>query len=310
MRHCRIVLSLSWILLALSGRAVADGVIRDSVSATSSGRGGANIAHSDNGAVLLSNPAGIINAPGRGLFEASLDTLYTELGYEDPQNSVEARNRINLLPEAAGIYKSRDGLWAAGVGVFVPAGFTAEWEMAAPAPFPGREKYYSLGTLIKVLPGAAVRLTERLSVGATVGLAFSQIELDGPFFVQSGMLRGAPTLLKLNTDGLAPTWSIGAQYQLSERTTFGVVYSSETRFELEGDARATIIAPPAPVMSDFDAEVDIVWPRSIGAGVTHWINCRHRVSLDVLWFDWSDAFDQLDLTLSNPSFAPLAPLTP
>ncbi len=71
------------LLLAFAGPAWADGLIRDGVGAVSTGRGGTNIAHSDNGAVLLDNPAGIINAPGRGLFEFGIDTLATDLHYSD-----------------------------------------------------------------------------------------------------------------------------------------------------------------------------------------------------------------------------------
>jgi long-chain fatty acid transport protein len=43
-------------LLLLSRLALADGIECDALEATSGGRGGTNIAHSDNGAVLLSNP--------------------------------------------------------------------------------------------------------------------------------------------------------------------------------------------------------------------------------------------------------------
>jgi long-subunit fatty acid transport protein len=32
----------------------------------------------------------------------------------------------------------------------------------------------------------------------------------------------------------------------------------------------------------------------------HDLSCSHRVSCDVIWYNWSEAFDRFDLRLSNP----------
>ncbi|HUG92335.1 MAG TPA: outer membrane protein transport protein [Planctomycetaceae bacterium] len=303
------------LLSAVAGPASANGVVRDSIGGTASGRGGTNIAHADNGAVLLSNPAGIINAPGRGLFEIGVDGLFTDLDYADAQNNT-ADFMPFALPQVSVIRKSDDDRWAAGFGVFAPAGFGADWDMNAPFPINGKRGYESLGMLVKVIPGLAYRVNDRLSIGATLGLGYSYAELEGPLFIQSHpLLQGTPTLIHLKADGLSPTWSVGAQYDVSERTRIGITYTSETRFRLEGDAEATIFGlnpldPTFGVSSKFDLEADLVWPQSVGIGITHWLTCRQRVSADVLWFDWSHAFDRLDLKLSNPSQAMFGPLAP
>jgi long-chain fatty acid transport protein len=300
---------LGWCALALPA-AYADGVFRDSVGATSSGRGGTNISHSDNGAILLSNPAGMVNVPGDGLFELGVDSLVTDLHYSDPQNSVDAEFGLSALPEVAVIFRSEDENWAAGIGVFVPAGFGAEWHMNGPVPITGPQEYRSFGALAQILPGVSARLTDRLSVGATLGLAISHAELQGPFFVQTGALQGAPTILDLEANGAALTWSVGLQYILSERTTVGLVYSSENRFTLTGNADATVFLGP-PALSGFDAELELIWPQSAGVGITHLLTDRQRLSADVVWVDWSSAFDELRIELSNPTnpgFVPLSPI--
>jgi long-subunit fatty acid transport protein len=67
---------------------------------------------------------------------------------------------------------------------------------------------------------------------------------------------------------------------------------------------------PIPVNSSFDTRADLVWPQSIGVGIQHILSDRHRVGLDVVWYDWSHAFNRLDMQLSNPSnplFQALAP---
>jgi long-chain fatty acid transport protein len=165
------------LLSALAATARANGVVRDSIGGTASGRGGTNIAHSDNGTVLLSNPAGIINAPGRGLFEIGVDTLVTDLDYADPDNNA-ADSMAFALPQLSFIRRSDDGRWAAGIGVFSPAGFGAAWELNAPAQVGGgQQPYESLAALIKVMPGLAYRVTDRLSIGATLGLGYTYAEL-------------------------------------------------------------------------------------------------------------------------------------
>ena len=285
------------------GSLLASGVVRDSIGGTSSGRGGANIAHADNGPAMLSNPASIVNIGNPQLLEFGVDTVFTDLDYSDPQNSGATDAAISPLPHLTYISRSEDGSWGTGIGVYAPAGFSSNWELVNS--FFGEQTYSSFGALVKVLPGAAYRVNDRLSVGATLGASISRVELDTPFFIQSGVLAGAPALLDLKATGVTPTWSLGMQYQVSDQTTVGVSYTSEDRFRLEGDASATIL--PGPINSNFDAEVDLVWPQSVGAGIAHFVTEQHRVSADVVWYDWSRAFDQVDLKFTNAS-NPLVPI--
>jgi long-chain fatty acid transport protein len=285
-----------------AGAVWADGVSRDGVGAISVGRGGTNVAHFDNGVILLDNPAALVNIPTRGLFEFGFDGLIVDLHYNDPENDAQNKRNPVGLPTLSYIHTSEDGQWAYGLGLFAPAGFSAQWDLNNP--LLGRQHYKSFGALTKFLPGVAYRVNDRLSVGGTFGVAVSHAEIEGPYFVQSPPLRGAPTILDLQATGAAPTWSVGLQYQLSDRTTLGLAYIDETRFRMDGNARVNILGvTPAPLTSSFDAEVDLVWPRYVAGGISHFFgDCnRHRVSAEVVWFDWSHAFDRIDLQLSDSS---------
>ena len=89
--------------------------------------------------------------------------------------------------------KSEDERWAFGLGVFAPAGFSSVYDLQGPAPFAGPRHYKSIGALARILPAAAYQVTDRLSIGATCGVAVSHVELEGPYFLQSaGPLRGRP----------------------------------------------------------------------------------------------------------------------
>jgi long-chain fatty acid transport protein len=286
-------------LLSWPTGAAGDGVVRDGVGAVSSGRGGTNIAHFDNGAILLDNPAAMVNIPGCALAEISADILVTDLHYSDRDpNDANAEHKPFPLGQLAYISKTPDGDWAYGIGVFAPAGFGAEYDLNGPAPVFGVHRYKSLGALLKVLPGVACRVTDNLSIGATLGVAASHAELEGPHFFQSAPFTGTPTVFDLQATGAAMVWSVGAQYRVSDATVVGAAFNSESRFGLDGSASAIV---PGLGQSRFDADVDLTWPCSAGVGIAHSICPHRRVSADVIWFNWSDAFDSVDVRLSNPS---------
>ncbi len=227
----------------------ADGVVRDGIGAISIGRGGTDVSNSDNGAVLLDNPAGIGNVDGNGLFEIGVDTLVTDLNFSSPRTDSDARHTLTPLPFLSYAEKSDDGRWAYGFGVFAPAGFGASYEINSP--LFGPQQYRSLGALGKFLPGAAYHVTDQLTVGGTFGLAVSHVELQGPFVVQTGALRGVPSLLDVTTTGYAPTYSVGLQYKLDDQTMLGLAYTSESLFHRDGHATAARARPYArsPVQS-------------------------------------------------------------
>lgn len=278
----------------------ADGVIRDGVGARSVGRGGTNLAFADNGQVLLDNPAGIVNICSESLCEVGIDILFTDLQYADADNRVtNADDNPFPMGQVSVIRRDPDGLAAWGIGFFSQAGFSAEYHLNGPFPFSGTRHYKSLGSLLRIQPGAAVRLTDSLSCGGTLGVAVSHAEVEAPYTLQRpGPLQGTPTLLDMQGTGAALSWSWGIQYELSPRTTLGLAYQNETRFQLDGNARITV---PFLGSTLFDTEWDFVWPRSLGCGVQHRL-CPHRtLSADLVWYDWSHAFDRFDLKFRQPT---------
>ncbi|WP_164102565.1 OmpP1/FadL family transporter [Candidatus Laterigemmans baculatus] len=296
------LLGMSMTFLAANPSA-ADGVVRDGLGAISGGRGGTNLGHFDNAAVLHDNPAAMVNLPGRGMNELSIDGLMTSLHYREADNGrVTSRRTPYPLPHLAMIRKSDDGLWAYGLGIFAPAGFGAEYEMVSPTINPmdpdHEYTYKTFAALGKVLPGLSAKLTDRLSIGGTLGVAVNHVELEAPLHIQTGPFAGTPTVMDLQGTGAALCWSVGLQYALAERTMLGVTYTSQSQFELDGSAKVDVAGLGR---SGYDLETGITWPQSVGVGIRHELAERHTLSTDVLWFDWSEAFDSLELTMTNPT---------
>jgi long-subunit fatty acid transport protein len=300
MRYLVSLCTLTFTVVVLSAcPAFGDGVVRDGIGAISTARGGTNLGYSDNAVIILDNPAGMSGAPDCGFWEVGLDTVICDLHYSDPDNDVF--NEVKGFPSGMfGLVRHLDGTaWSYGLGVFAPAGFSAEFDMVNPHTGPTR--YKSLGALGKVLPALSYQVTDRLSIGAAIGVGIGHVELEGPFYVQTGPLAGAPTLLDMQGTDTAVVGNIGLQYALTPQTTIGVSYTEETRFLFDARSRATLITPGGLVGSDFDTQVDLVWPRSVGVGIKHDLCPCQRISADVIWYDWSHAFNRLDFVFSNPS---------
>ena len=278
----------------------ADGLVRDGIGPISSGRGGTNIAFGDNGAILNDNPAGMANIQSNGLYEVAVDTVFTHLNYTDADpNSLHNASRPTPSPELAYFRKSADGRFTWGVGAYAVAGFCASYQMNQPLFGPQKEHYQSIGAFGRLLPGIAYQVNDRLSVGIAVGLGVCHVEFEGPFFLQTGALAGAPARLDFQGTGVAPTGTLGMQYKWDDATTVGLAYTEETNFNLDGVTRADLL--PIGQSSRFDSSMHIVWPRSLGIGIKHNLCDCQRISCDVIWYDWSHAFDTIDISLRNSS---------
>ncbi|REK10240.1 MAG: hypothetical protein DWQ37_16675 [Planctomycetota bacterium] len=285
----------------------ADGLIRDGVGPISTGRGGTNQGFADNSAIILDNPAAMVNVAGNGPGEAGVDTVITSVGFSDPFNDVNSKIRPIPAPVLGFIKKSDDERWAWGLGAFAPAGFGASYG-ALDNPVTGSNLTRSLGAMGKLLPALSFRATERLSLGLSVGIGFSYASFDGPLILQTAPFTGAPAILDVEGTGVAPVGGFGLQYDLTPNTRIGVAYTEQSNFWMHGATNASVILGPGSVLeSRFNSKVQIKWPRSVAAGIKHDLCPHRRISADVIWYDWSQAFSQINLLLYAPS-NPVVPL--
>ncbi len=305
--------SFRWIRLAplcvacAASPVAADGILRDSFGATSTGRGGASIALADSGAVIIDNPAAMARLPASTLFELRLDSYVLDIKYSDPENSSGGPFAPAVIPEFTWVRKSDDGRLALGFSVYSPGGFASEYRMNAPVI--GESRYEASLAFLKATPALAYRVSENWSVGATVGIAYSRVELDAPLFVQTGPNAGLPTTMDLDADGFGLTGGLSLHYQsgdVGERLSFGIAYTHGTHVSFDGETRAQLFGlGPDPIDSKFDTKLEIDFPRSLGFGIAREFG-RTLVSFDVLVTDWSSAFDDIPIRLdraTNPLFA-------
>ncbi len=285
--------------LVLCGVVLADGVMLNSISPRALSRGGTNLGFADNGGIIFDNPAAMTNIDGCQLCELGLILPICTFNYSDAQNDVWSTG-ATPLPQASYIRKSPNGIWAFGIGFFVPAGFEEDYTMQGPAQLPGPQRFESFGALAKILPGVACQVTDELSIGATLGVGYSYAKFEAPYILQGPTLPGVPTVLNTHGAGACLLWSVGAQYRWSDATTLGVAYQSPSQFTLDGNADIQV---PGLGQSSYDSSMNITWPQNVGIGLRHEF-CPHRIgSIDVIYYDWASAFDDFNVHLRGPSNA-------
>ena len=307
----------SLLFFAANRPCAANGVVLDSIGVTSSGRGGTNIAHSDNGVLIHDNPAALINMPAGKLLEFDGELIYPDIRYEDDHGADNSKHEAFILPSFSFVYKkAADSRFAFGAGVFAPAGFGTEYRLehfmtrnTIAGDFPvsfGNHIYRSEASLIKLLASTSFKVNEKLSLGFSAGPSVQKVDLEMPYTFQTGALAGVSALGDMDTrSSFGFAYTAGVQYKITENTTVGLAYISESRSTLKGDATISLpdTAPESALFTNkrakYDLESDFEWPRSIGIGITHKLGASHRFSSDVMWFDWASAFDSLDTKMTD-----------
>ena len=295
-----IVIFTFFIFLSLSSQALANGVLLESVGPISTGRGATNIAHADNGSMVRDNPAGLANITSDKI-ELNADLFSFSMHYQDPQNNdEEGKEPIFTLPSFFYTKRLNKTPLGIGVGVFNSAGYSTEYNLIHPNY--GTQKYFSYSSLSKILMGAGYKFGDRFSLGLGMGASYSQVKLELPYTFQTGALKGIPALINMKGDDWTYTWNLGAQWQIFSKTTLGLAYRSQDTFNMHGDLDMDIpaLAQTGPdTTAHYDLDFDFRWPRSLGLGLLHRLTDKHTLSFDVMWIDWSSAFDDLTLKLSN-----------
>jgi len=282
--------------------AFANGILRDSLGAISSGRGGANLSHEDNLSIIHDNPAGLGFMEENFRFELGADLLFTDVNYGD-QIDADTSDDHAVLPKAAVSYKLPTLPLTVGLGVFLPGGYSASYKMDHT--IFGSSRYRSEGMLLKVLPSIAWKINDYVSIGGSLGFGYSRAQFRLPYTFQTGALGGQSAKIDADTDAFGITGNFGVQVRPTDRLSFGLVYISETNTRQNGDFDVDLSGSPLSALfvdptASYDLEYTLRWPRSVGAGSSYRFDFG-RASFDFVWVNWANAFDDFNLNLSNGS---------
>lgn len=148
----------------------------------------------------------------------------------------------------------------------------------------------------RLAAGIGWQATDELSLGGTIGVTYNENYLKSPYtFQNAGLVTGAKVLLDLETTGFGPSFSLGAQYEVTEWATIGLRYMSPTWLFTDGNADG--FAGPAPF--SYHAQIDQQLPQRIGIAAAieplDWLTLLFQAD----WVDYGSSFDTLTISLGN-----------
>ncbi|MGL6162529.1 OmpP1/FadL family transporter [Microbulbifer sp.] len=279
----------------------------------------------DNAAILARNPAG----------SALFDTMTISGGVTYVNPEIDAEGEITYFVDTplgvaeVGPFLAEDNDYASSA--FVPNAYLAVpiddcWSFGlAMYTNYGLETDFDSDSLVlniadktelltvNIAPSVAYNFNDQFSIGLAVNFLYADAELKTrvpngfPIDAAFGTSLSGAEILKLEGDDWDVSWSIGALWNITDRTRVGLSYHAEFDPKLEGDVSSDLIPPPplAP-FNDVDGNLTLDLPDYWELGLYHKFNQNWGLALGATYTDWDD-FQRLEAFLpgQGAAFNPL-----
>ncbi|HEV7968984.1 MAG TPA: outer membrane protein transport protein [Candidatus Acidoferrales bacterium] len=261
---------------------------------------------------LTTNPAGLTYLSGPTL-DLSLSAVFARGSFSNSVNdNAPMTTSPGVIPYGAfgmPIGKSR---FSFGVGFAPDMVSVSDWHYVDAPGYAGvtygMQEQKSAILAGRAMAGLSYAFNHKLSVGVTAGADYNSNTLQAPYIFQSQpQLAGAKTLLDLHTYGTGWNMSVGAMFEPTKNLDLGVAWKSHTVIVTNGlasgnaSALFTALGVPASDSSTFayNASVKNILPQSVNANVAWHVNPRWTLAFQTDWVNWSSAFVNLPVTLTN-----------
>ena len=262
-------------------------------------------ASADSAQTASSNPAGIARFSHRAV-DADVLWLTSESEWTSEFSGTgsesNTRNSGDLVvPRFAIIQPVNDRLTTSftflGTGISDDLG---DW--------PGRYFIQSYDSVfVSAFPSLAYRIDDRWSVAASAAITYSSFEQERAVrnIFDPGFGDGRS---KVEADSVEVGFGLSLLYQSSERTRWGLTYSSEINPSRDADNELSGLGPNTEAVMqrlgllDADLSIQSTMPASVVAGLYHEFADDAAVTTDLVWIDFSD-FRLSEFYFNGESFA-------
>ncbi len=288
------------LLILGSTSMIADGEgFRNSTIGTSDlGRSGGRIAQVDDATAVQQNPANLIGITNS---EAQLtpSVIYINVDYQSPSGqSASTIHPWKVLPNLFLAMPLKNERFGVGLGVTVPYGIANQWKSSATAfsqPY-GNLTYfaptYSQLITINMNPSVAVKLTDKLHLGAGLDVMWSDLEFKQ--FLSPYLPNGQA---HAEGDGVGLGGNVGLTWQVTDRQRLALTYRSTMTVDYSGTTKFDNL--PGVPSTSFNSQIK--YPNIIAAGYGIQLTDKVRVETDLEWLQFSQ-FRNLPVKIgANPA---------
>lgn len=259
-------------------------------------------ATADDAVTAAMNPAGLTRLHETE-WVGGIQAFYTASDFNTSAQSVggSSSNSSSSSLAIPALYYARpvNEALTLGASLTVPSGLGSNPGDSTPARYV-LEKW-TLG-YASLTPAAGYRVNEKLSFGAGVNFNYALYDYQTAVFNGPGQPDGK---MELRDSSFGVGFQLGALYELTPATRFGLTYTSATTShfsstpELSGLTAQREALLPAGIRSS-PVTLDSKFPQNVGAGVWHEFADGKSASLDAIWVNFSQ-FGLSSATLGSQS---------
>lgn len=271
-----------------AGRVFAAGFALYEGSARGNALGGALIARADDASAVYYNPAGITQLPGTQIVSGmNLITPSNKIYfYENGEDSQLKRNWF-YPPYGYLTRQLSDKLWF-GIGMFARFGLGTEYEEN----WPGRyNSYNAVVKGVEINPNLAWKFNDCFSLAAGLSLMRLDVKLEQmiPIFNVNSSLKGHSYSWGFN---------LAAHYKPREWVSFGFLYRSKVKHNLEGRADFTTSSFLRKAFPNGTINADVMLPDEYFLGVAFKPIDRLSIEFDAILTRWN-TFNHLTINFDE-----------
>ncbi|WP_422135027.1 OmpP1/FadL family transporter [Endozoicomonas sp. ALD040] len=258
--------------------------------------------------IAANNPAGIAYVEGTQVSVGSaiiLEGGEFEGQHTLPTGTVVAQGKTEDFVSTSGVpfghfVMPLNDQISFGISGYAPNGIELEYD----DDWAGR--YFGIKTSFKTvnLQGTvSYKFQEDFSIGFGLIGSYVEGELTQNTDVTNFLREGLPAAeAKIEGDDKTLAWTLGALWNVYDRTYVGLAYFSEIDFELEGDVKLS-----GPVNRKSDAKLEITMPERAALSLTHQLNDEWTLMAEATWTRWS-RFEEFYVRADNSDLSSYVPI--
>jgi long-chain fatty acid transport protein len=272
---------------------MAGGLYLNEFGTTAMGTAGAgSAAYANDASTAFHNPAGMARIDGRQLSVGAggiVGKVQFDPDSDTPFDGGDGGDAANLAPIFGSHYvHSVSDRFKLGLSAGAITGAALDYDND----WTGRYLNQEVALMsFSLLPGAAFRINEKLSVGGNVNITYATLD----YYIALPNPAPAQPDGKVKVEN-ADDWDVGfnlsALFELNEDTRFGVIYFSGIEPSFEGDAKII------PVDLKADVTLDFNFPPMVRGSIYHKLNQKFALLGSLGWEKWSD-FDEIPVSAGD-----------
>ena len=274
-----------------TSNAFALGLRTQNANARAAGQGEAFAAQADDASAVYYNPAGLTQIKGTQFLAGTM--LWFPDWHLHGASGVDASmHEFSLLPHgfAASDFGSKD--WRFGFGVHNAYGTAVDWGDTGPLRFLATTAKLSV---LDFAPSVAYQLTEKLSLGASLNVYYSNVEWNRNVFL-GGVLPEAKSTFE--GDGWGVGGTVGLLWKLNTQNSIGVVYRSPASIDYKGTSN---LESSVLSVGKSPASLEVSYPQMVTVGYAYRPSEKLKLEADVEWVNW-DALNTPKFRSPNPAY--------